>query len=122
MAEDGCTVCDEGKYCDPVINSLTTQDCVDGNYCPEGSELQTTCRGKYYCSTATNFQEVICPVNHKCEPGTGIPIRCSAGVICPEGSERGTKCAKGFDVQQISGVDTCVACVAGYYSIDAASP
>ncbi len=80
-----------------------------------------TCVGGYYCNSTTNYQRTICPVNYKCESGTGTPTRCSAGVICPVGSLRGTKCNKGYDVQQVNGADTCIACAAGKYNTDAST-
>lgn len=108
-AYDGCTICPAGSYCDPSISSTTPQSCTAGNECLEGAELEVTCVGGYYCNSATNYQRTICPVNYKCESGTGTATRCAAGVICPVGSLRGTKCNKGYDVQQVNGADTCIA-------------
>lgn len=120
VAKDGCTICPPGKYCDPAISSTVPTSCTDGNYCPEGSELQITCAGGQYCNGVTNYQQVDCPVNYRCESGTGTPTRCAAGVICPVRSLRGTKCNKGYEVKQVNGADTCIACAKGYYNTDAA--
>jgi hypothetical protein len=123
-----CTVCPAGSYCDPSISSTTPQTCTGGNYWPEGSELQTTWAGGYYCRTDTNFQQTQCPVNHYCESGTENPTACAAGVICPgptnstsPGTLAGKKWEKGYEVQRLDGVDTCVACAAGFYNTDAAT-
>jgi hypothetical protein len=118
---DSCTICPAGFYCDPSISSTSPQGCSSGNYCPEGSELEITCAGGQYCNSTTNYQQTICPVNFRCYPATGTPIACAAGVICPVGSLRGTKCGKGFEVQRINGVDTCIACLKGYYNTDAST-
>lgn len=87
----GCVVCPAGSYCDPTISSTTPQTCTSGQYCPEGSELETTCRGGYYCNTTTNFQETDCPVNYYCFPNVGAATDCAAGVICPINTKAGTK-------------------------------
>jgi hypothetical protein len=117
---DSCTTCPKGKYCENSLSTITPQDCVGGEYCPEGSELPITCEGGFYCNTDTVFQEVICPVNNYCESGFTDPILCADGVICPEGSLRGTKCNIGYEVQLVNGADTCIACPEGYYNDDAA--
>lgn len=118
--ENGCNTCPAGSYCDPAISPTEPQTCTAGNYCPEGSELETTCAGGKYCNSTNNYQQSTCPVNYKCESGTGVAIECAAGVICPAGSRRGTKCGKGYEVQTIDGEDTCISCPAGYYNTDAA--
>ena len=79
--EAGCTPCPAGSYCDPDISPTTPQTCEAGNYCPTGSELETTCEGGQYCNSTNNYQQSICPVNHFCESGTGVAEECAAGVI-----------------------------------------
>ena len=119
--QTGWTTCPAGYYCDPSISSTTPTVCTGGNNCPEGSDIQITCIGGDYWNTGNNFQQTICPVNYYCYPGTENPTRCPAGVICPSGSLTGTKWGKGFEVQQINGVDTCIAWTKGYYNTDAAT-
>ena len=117
----GWTTCPAGYYCDPSISSTTPTVCTGGNNCPEGSDIQITCIGGDYWNTGNNFQQTICPVNYYCYPGVENQVRCPAGVICPVGSLTGNKWGKGFEVQQVSGVDTCIAWAKGYYNTDAAT-
>ena len=117
----GCTTWPAGYYCDPSISSTTPKVCTGGNYCPEGSDIQITCIGGKYWNTATNFQQTTWTLNYYCYPGTENPSRWAAGVICPAGTLKGTKWGKGYEVQQVSGADTCIAWAKGYYNTDAAT-
>ena len=50
-----CETCPAGKYCLPVIPAnvtLNAQDCIAGNYCPEGMTLTLFPR-------TTNLQQMV---------------------------------------------------------------
>ena len=94
--------------------------CRAGNYCPEGSAVETPCTAGQYCSIdglalpegdcdegyycplqSTSRQEVPCPTGHYCPLGSPVPVPCRNGTYAP--------------VQRFKEEGECKLCDAGFY-------
>ena len=94
--------------------------CTAGNYCPEGSAVETPCiAGQYcsidglhqpegdcdegyYCPVGSNHSQMIdCSYGHYCPLGTGAPIPCRNGTYGPS--------------LRLKEEAECIDCDAGYY-------
>ena len=95
-AEDECTHCSVGMYCEGQGNILPDGNCTAGQYCYRGAR-----------SPVPDDNNVDYPDNGPCPPGHYCPEGIEYPVDCPAGSWRNETAGQSED--------DCAPCPGGYY-------
>eukprot|EP00752_Nemacystus_decipiens_P010330 g9202.t1 len=130
-----CTPCTAGYYCAAVGRTDVEGDCLQGYYCPSGSESSVgkigaianhACPMGQYCPTRS-ASPTDCPVGtyrnalnaEAIELVLGGDI-CPAATFCPNGTITPFPCDAGT-YNDLPGQDACFTCPAGYYCLAGAA-
>ena len=119
---DAGILCPNGTY--NTENGLEEpaqcRNCTAGRYCQDG-EIKGQCDAGYHCysgAKAANDSDLVCPLNHYCEAGTSVAVRCPSGKIrTTTGAESPSDCsdctAGHYCPETSDGVE--IICPAGFY-------
>ncbi|XP_071958404.1 uncharacterized protein [Antedon mediterranea] len=92
VAEEFCTPCTGGYYCETPGSPEPDGNCSAGYYCDSGVDMSTPTHNDGHKGTGG-----VCPVGSYCPKGTVIPFECEAGTYTDsEGQSSCNSCLAGF--------------------------
>ena len=95
-AEDECTYCSVGMYCEGLGNVVPDGFCIAGQFCYRGAR-----------SPVPDANNALFPNNGPCWPGHYCPNGTAYPEACPAGSWRNETAGES--------VNDCAPCIGGYY-------
>jgi len=124
-----CLPCPPGKYCASSGRSSPNGDCQAGYFCIAGSTTATPgdffpdagAQASYLASQGWIPSYGVCPVDHYCEAGVGLPAHCgdgkySNGARYKTGAGQCSLCPAGkYCLASYAGTQPTGDCAVGYY-------
>ena len=119
--KEQCMACPKGKAC-PNAGTTDPIECLDGHYCPQGTESpgQFPCPYGTYAAGVRNLAErdacAPCPAGYFCHLGAfDLPqtYKCPPGHFCAGGNSYPYVCIGGYNPDYAA--SECIVCPAGYY-------